>query len=204
MAVTYATRVIVRTRQGKVRGTVTDGVHAFKGVPYAAPPYGVNRLRAPQPVEPWTGVRDATELGLKPPQVEFPGYAPGNPPPWDLAQAGEDCLNLNIWTRDPGSARMPVLLWITGGAFEVGSSAWYDGSRFARDGVVCVAINYRVGADGFAYFRDGVANRGLLDQIAAIEWVRENIATFGGDPDNLTSPSRTGHPSSLPRSTGAS
>jgi len=78
------------------------------------------------------------------------------------------------------------MIWITGGAFEFSSAAWYDGSRFSRDGVVCVSINYRVGAEGFLYLNDGIANRGLLDQIAAMEWVRENIAAFGGDPDNVT------------------
>ena len=99
---------------------------------------------------------------------------------------GEDCLNLNIWTPGPGAAGLPVMVWIPGGMFEVGSTAAYDGSRFARDGVVCVTINYRVGAEGFLYLGDGDANLGLLDQVAALEWVRDNIAAFGGDPDNVT------------------
>ena len=175
---------VVRTQHGEVRGSVVDGVNAFKGIPYAAPPFGANRLRPPQPVEPWSGVRDALTYGAKPPQLPYPS-------PWDVliperGPLGEDCLNLNIWTPDLGSAGLPVMVWIPGGMFEAGSGASYDGSRFARDGVVCVTINYRVGAEGFLYLGDGDANLGLLDQIAALEWVRVNIATFGGDPTNVT------------------
>ena len=113
-------------------------------------------------------------------------------PPWRRAHSGawpslgEDCLNLNIWSPDSGAAGLPVMVWIPGGMFEAGSGATYDGSRFARDGVVCVTINYRVGAEGFLYLGDGDANLGLLDQVAALEWVRDNIAAFGGDPDNVT------------------
>jgi carboxylesterase type B len=119
-----------------------------------------------------------------PPQLPYP-------PPWDVliperGTLGEDCLNLNIWTPERGAAGLPVMVWIPGGMFEAGSGATYDGSRFARDGVVCVTINYRVGAEGFLYLPDGDANLGLLDQIAALEWVRENIAAFGGDPGNVT------------------
>lgn len=177
---------IVKTRHGKVRGSVADGVNTFKGIPYAAPPFGANRLQPPQPVEVWSGVRDALTYGPKTPQLPYP-------PPVDvlmpeLATPGEDCLNLNIWSPDLGSAGQPVMVWIPGGAFEFGTGAspWYNGSRFARDGVVCVTINYRVGADGFLYLDDGNANLGLLDQIAALEWVQENIAAFGGDPGNVT------------------
>lgn len=114
-------------------------------------------------------------------------------PPFDVlipepAIPGEDCLNLNVWSPDLGAAKLPVMVWIHGGAFAngTGAIAIYDGSRFARDGVVCVTINYRLGIDGFLYLDDGNANLGLLDQIAALEWVRENIAAFGGDPDNVT------------------
>ena len=96
----------------------------------------------------------------------------------DPAVVGEDCLNLNIWSPDLGSARVPVMVWIPGGMFEVGSNASYDGSRFARDGIVCVTINYRVGAEGFLYLGDGIANLGLLDQVAALEWVRDNIGRW--------------------------
>jgi para-nitrobenzyl esterase len=105
---------------------------------------------------------------------------------WDTAASGEDCLNLNVWTPDPGAAGLPVMVWIQGGQFEISSTAAYNGSHFARDGVVCVVINWRVGADGFLYLGDEYANLGLLDQVAALEWVKENIAAFGGDPANVT------------------
>jgi carboxylesterase 2/para-nitrobenzyl esterase len=178
---------VVKTRYGEVRGSVADGVNAFKGIPYAAPPFGANRLRAPQPAAPWNGVRDALTYGPKAPQLPYP-------PPVDelvpeLAGSGEDCLTLNIWSPDLGSARQPVMVWIPGGMFAyhgTGASPWYDGSRFARDGVVCVTINYRVGLEGFLYLGEGNANRGLLDQIAALAWVHENVAAFGGDPGNVT------------------
>jgi carboxylesterase type B len=178
------TTVVVETSKGKIRGSNEIGVTIFKGVPYAAPPFGANRLRPPQPVVGWSGIRDALDWGPKPPQLPYP-------PPWDVliperGPQGEDCLNLNIWTPERGPVRLPVMVWIPGGRFEAGSGATYDGSRFARDGVVCVTINYRVGAEGFAYFGDDTANLGLLDQIAALEWVRENIAAFRGDPGNVT------------------
>lgn len=177
---------VVNTRHGKVRGSVANGVNTFKGIRYAAAPFGANRLRPPQAVEPWSGVRDALAYGPKAPQLPYP-------PPIDalipeLAAPGADCLNLNIWTRDLGSAGQPVMVWIPGGMFEVGTGAapWYDGSRFARDGIVCVTINYRVAADGFLYLGEGTANLGLLDQIAALAWVQENIAAFGGASGNVT------------------
>ncbi len=165
---------------------MVDGVRSFKGIPFAAPPFGANRFQAPQPPEPWSGVRDALAYGAKPPQLPYP-------PPWDELIAehpttGEDCLNLSVWSPGAGTAGHPVMVWIPGGMFEqgTGSAAAYSGHRFARDGVVCVTINYRVGADGFLFLGEGVANLGLLDQIAALEWVRENIAAFGGDPGNVT------------------
>ena len=178
---------IVSTRNGRLRGRTSDGVSAFLGVSYAAPPVGRLRLRPPQPVEPWTGVRDATELGPEPPQPQFdPADASGLL--FDPAVPGDDCLNLNIWTPDPGAAGLPVMVWSPGGSFHFSSGGSYDGSRFARDGVVCVTINWRTGADGFLYLGDGDdgANLGLLDQVAALAWVRENIAAFGGDPDRVT------------------
>ncbi|HEY6408174.1 MAG TPA: carboxylesterase family protein, partial [Ktedonobacteraceae bacterium] len=177
---------IVRTRQGAVRGSEAGGVVTFKGIPYAAPPFGNNRFRPPRPVEPWSGLRDALTYGATVPK---PPYFP----PFDVLLpepviAGEDSLNLNIWSPGLGQAKLPVMVWIHGGAFANGSGAVsiYDGSRFARDGVVCVTINYRLGADGFLYLGDGPANLGLLDQVAALEWVRDNIAAFGGDPGNVT------------------
>jgi para-nitrobenzyl esterase len=176
----------VTTRHGKLRGQVTEGVAAFKGIPYAAPPFGANRFQPPRPPQSWDGVRDALAYGAIPPQ---PPYVP----PFDQllghqGLAGEDCLNLNVWTPDPSRDRLPVMVWIHGGAFIRGSGALatYDGGRFARDGVVCVTINYRLGADGFLHLGDGIANRGLLDQIAALEWVQENIQAFGGDPAKVT------------------
>jgi para-nitrobenzyl esterase len=179
---------VVQTRYGKVRGSMADGVHVFKGIPYAAPPFGANRLRPPQPPASWTGVRDALAFGPKPPQPAYPADVSAILP--ELVGPGEDCLNLNIWSPDLGSAGHPVMVWIPGSAFQFGTAAttFYDGSHFARDGVVCVTINYRVGPEGFLYLgeRDGSANRFLLDQIAALQWVRENIAAFGGDPDNVT------------------
>jgi para-nitrobenzyl esterase len=176
---------IVQTRSGAVRGAVDRGVHVFRGIPYAAPPFGPRRLRPPQPVEPWSGIRDALVFGPEPPQPKMPpDQAAGMV--WDPAVPGEDCLNLNVWTPQLGGSRLPVMVWIPGGMFEVGTGATYDGSRFARDGVVCVTINYRVGAEGFMLLPDGTANLGLLDQIAALRWVRDEIAAFGGDPDNVT------------------
>jgi len=178
---------IVDTRHGSVRGTAADGVWSFKGIPYAAPPFGANRLRPPQAVAPWSGVRDALVYGPKSPQAPYP-------PPVQLllqeaAVSGEDCLSLNVWCPEPGASARPVMVWIPGGMFEyhgTGASPWYDGSRFARDGVVCVTLNYRVGAEGFLHLPDGDANLGLLDQVAALEWVQDNVAGFGGDPDAVT------------------
>ncbi len=177
---------VVKTVYGKVRGLVSDGVASFRGISYAAPPFGPNRMRPPARPEAWDGVRDVMAYG---PTVPKPGY----PKPYDELLpdpviAGDDCLNLNVWTPDPGRAGLPVMVWIHGGAFVNGSGAvaQYAGDRFARDGVVCVTINYRLGCDGFLFLDDTSPNRGLLDQMAALEWVQENIAAFGGDPGNVT------------------
>ncbi|MFI5261976.1 MAG: carboxylesterase/lipase family protein [Candidatus Limnocylindrales bacterium] len=180
------TTPVITTRQGRLRGSVADGVHCFKGVPYAAPPFGPDRFRPPLQVERWSGVRDALTFGAEPPQLRPPADHPASALVWDPATPGEDCLNLNIWTPHLASGGLPVMVWIPGGMFEVGTGATYDGSRFARDGIVCVTINYRVGAEGFLYVADGDANLGLLDQIAALEWVRDNIGAFGGDPAKVT------------------
>ncbi len=181
------TEPTVRTTSGLVRGRARDGVHTFLGIPFAAPPFGPRRFAAPAPPEPWDGVRPATDYG---PTVPKPPYAS----PYDKllpepVVPGEDCLNLNVWTPDPGAAGLPVFVWVHGGAFANGSGAVpvYDGSAFARDGVVCVTFNYRLGVDGFLHFADGgPVNRGLLDQVAALRWVRDNIAAFGGDPARVT------------------
>src|SRR5713226_9550317 len=147
--------VVVKTRQGAVRGAMVEGVAAFKGIPYAAPPFGANRFQPPRPAEIWDGVRDAFKYG---PTVIKPPYFP----PFDVlipepAIAGEDSLNLNIWTPDPGEAGLPVMVWLHGGAFTNGTGAAtaYDGRRFARDGVIYVTINYRLGVDGFLFLGDG-------------------------------------------------
>jgi para-nitrobenzyl esterase len=177
----------VATTSGTVRGRTQGGVSAFLGIPYAAPPFGALRFAAPAPPEPWDGVRAATEYG---PTVPKPPYAP----PYDVLLPepqipGEDCLNLNVWTPDPSASGLPVFVWVHGGAFVNGSGAvpTYSGVPFARDGVVCVTLNYRLGVDGFLHFADGgPANRGLLDQVAALRWVQENIAAFGGDPARVT------------------
>ncbi|UCM88619.1 carboxylesterase/lipase family protein [Streptomyces marincola] len=175
---------VVMTRGGAVRGVLENGVQAFKGIPYARPPVGPDRLRPPRPAAPWAGVRDAVRFGPTAPQPAFPvpdsltGFYPAVP--------GDEYLNLNVWSRDLGAARQPVMVWIHGGGTDGGCSVPYDGSRFARDGVVFVSVNYRLGAEGFLDLGDGVANLGLLDQLAALEWVRENIAAFGGDPDAVT------------------
>ncbi len=177
---------IVETPNGQVRGSESHGVCSFLDISYAAPPVGPHRMRPPVQPLPWTGVRDATRLGPEPPQPQF-----GEDPSgllFDPAVPGDDCLNLNIWTPDPGAAGLPVMVWSPGGAFHYSSGGSYDGSRFARDGVVCVTINWRTGADGFLYLGedDDGANLGLLDQVAALTWVRDNIAGFGGDPTRVT------------------
>jgi len=177
---------VVSTVYGKVRGVASDGVASFKGIPYAAPPFGQNRMRPPARPQAWDGTRDATAYGPTVPKPPYPQPYDGLLP--EPVIAGDDCLNLNVWTPDPGRAGLPVMVWIHGGAFVNGSGAVpkYAGDRFARDGVVCVTINYRLGCDGFLFLDDATPNRGLLDQIAALEWVQENIVAFGGDPGNVT------------------
>src|SRR5438105_4576538 len=178
------TMTIVETTTGAVEGRLKDGIFDFRGIPYAAPPVGELRFRPPQPAEPWTGVRDATRFGPTAPQnigaMERMFGAP--PQPMD-----EDCLTLNVWTPACDDGKRPVMVWIHGGAFLFGTGAtpWYDGRSFARDDVVLVTINYRLGAFGFLHV-DGQGNNGILDQVSALEWVRDNIAAFGGDPGNVT------------------
>ncbi|RFC63409.1 carboxylesterase/lipase family protein [Fulvimarina endophytica] len=172
---------VVSLRSGDVRGARRGGVASFKRIPYAADPFmAETRFQAPQPVAPWTGLRDATAFGPPPPQ-------PSRNPQSALF-GGADDLTLNVWTPDPGAEGLPVMVWIPGGAFvrvDAGEAA-YDGTRFAADGIVVVTVNYRVGVDGFMAIEGAPANRGLLDQIAALEWVRDNIAAFGGDATNVT------------------
>ena len=177
---------VVTVAGGALEGRTSDGVTAFLGVPYAAAPFGANRMRPPQPAEPWSGTRLATGYGPTVPKGDYPPqYQPLFP---EVVIAGQECLNLNVWTPDLGAAGLPVLVWIHGGSFMNGSGSVgeYDGSAFARDGVVCVTINYRLSAEGFLFLGDGVANLGLLDQVAALRWVQDNIAAFGGDPARVT------------------
>src|SRR5580658_3000818 len=176
----------VITRAGAARGQMRDGVASFLGIPYAASPTGPLRFRAPVAPEDWDGVREATTLGPTPPKPDY--AAPFDELLPEPNIPGDDWLNLNVWTPDPGGSGLPVMVWIHGGAFVNGSGAVadYAGDRFARDGVVCVTINYRLGCDGFLLLDDATPNRGLLDQIAALEWVQENIAAFGGDPGTVT------------------
>jgi para-nitrobenzyl esterase len=181
-----SSEVIIGTSRGKVCGIVEEGVARFLGIPYAAAPVGLNRFRAPIAPAAWDGVLPARAYGPTPPKPVYP--PPLNELLRDPIVPGEGWLNLNVWTPDPGALGLPVMVWIHGGAFLYGSSAVtkYNGATFARDGVVCVTINYRLGVEGFADLPGAPANRGLLDQIAALEWVQENIARFGGDPGKVT------------------
>ncbi|WP_079125882.1 carboxylesterase/lipase family protein [Streptomyces sp. ERV7] len=183
-----ATRVCT-TRQGVVRGrTGSDAVTSFLGIPYAAPPFGPLRFREPAPAASWEGVRDAFAHGPSAPRAPYAPPMDALIPDADGGQ-GEDCLNLSVWTPHPGpGGGLPVMVWLHGGAFSNGSGVGpaYDGAAFARDGVVCVNVNYRLGTDGYLRLPGRPDNRGLLDQIAALEWVRDNIEGFGGDPDRVT------------------
>lgn len=181
---------MVETETGLIAGTMAGGVESFKGIPYAAPPVGQLRWRAPQPARPWSGVRDATEFGSDCVQVPV-DFEPIRTTP------DEDSLFLNVWrpaNATPGDD-LPVLFWIHGGGFVGGGSsmATYDGSAFARRGLVVVSLNYRLGRLGFfahpAVLAEGerpTGNFGLMDQIAALGWVQRNIAAFGGDPRRVT------------------
>ncbi|MEO3786524.1 carboxylesterase family protein [Actinocorallia sp. B10E7] len=175
---------VVKTVHGMVRGIDQGGVVSFRGIPYAAAPEGELRFQAPCPPEGWEGVRDAVGFGPAAPQLP---PAPGAPPVWRPGD-GLDCLRLNVWTPDAGGAGLPVMVWIQGGAWKAGSARMphYDGALLAGSGVVVVTLDYRVGFEGFGHLPGAPDNRGLLDQLAALRWVRENIAAFGGDPDAVT------------------
>lgn len=178
----------VVTETGRVRGVVAGTVVAFKGIPFAAPPVGPNRWRAPQPAEPWAGVRAAGDYGHDCMQAPLKS---------DIAPLGtepaEDCLYANIWKPVGTAGKRPVLVWIYGGGFVNGgaSTPMYSGEELAKDGIVVVSFNYRVGRFGtFAYPRlprdEGSPNYGYMDQLAALRWVRRNVAAFDGDPDDVT------------------
>jgi para-nitrobenzyl esterase len=184
----------VATSKGAVRGTVEAGGHVFRGIPFAQPPVGALRLAAPEPVAPWEGVRDAGTFGPCSPQSAFSVSADAATPGGfggEVAAGTDDggWLTLNIWTPDLGAARLPVMVWIYGGGYTGGRAddPMYDGTRLAgENGVVIVSMNYRLGAEGFGMFTGAPANRGLLDQTAALTWVRDNIMAFGGDPARVT------------------
>ncbi|MEV7404637.1 carboxylesterase family protein [Streptomyces sp. NPDC091267] len=180
------TAPLAGTAHGTVRGSHEQGVAVFRGIPYAAAPVGARRFRAPEPPEPWAGVREAVAYGPTAPKRPYAPPLDRLLPDPDVP--GDNCLNLNVWTPSPARTGLPVLVWIHGGSLLHGSSAvpLYDGTAFARDGVVLVSVNYRLGIEGFGVFPDAPANRGLLDQLAALGWVRDNIAAFGGDPDRVT------------------
>ena len=171
----------IRLTSGDVRGRTEDGVAVFRGMPFARPPVGALRLAAPMPVEPWDGVREAVAFGPPPPQSRVLG-APA------ARDTDGDWLTVNVWTPDPGAARLPVMVWIQGGGYVYGWSGdpLFDGAALARDGVVVVTFNYRLSAEGFGHFAGAPANRGLLDQVAALRWVRDNIEAFGGDAGRVT------------------
>ena len=176
--------VVVRTSAGLVRG-LGGQIKRFLGIPYAAAPFGALRFAAPAPVTPWDGVRDALEFG---PTAPGAGVGPESMMIYaDPVIPGDDCLNVNVWTRELGERR-PVLVWFAGGANVMGSSAQpiFDGTAFAHSGVVLVSVNHRLGVRGFAQLPDAPANRATLDQLAALQWVRDNIAEFGGDPNAVT------------------
>lgn len=191
MQITPYGTVLADVTGGRIVGFVDDdGMKIFRGVPYAAAPYGANRFKAPQPVEPWDGERDATTFGPSTYQIEplFRGhgfdYRSIMSPGW---RPGDETLNLNIWTPGEAGDGLPVLVYIHGGAFLTGNGGLpaYDGHRLAGRGTVYVSIHYRTGTEGFGAFAGGATNRGLRDQMAALAWVQENIARFGGDPGRV-------------------
>ena len=181
----------VKTDAGRIKGSTANGVVAWKGIPFAAPPVGPNRWRPPQPVAHWSDVRPATQYGGDCMQKPFPGDAA----PLGVAPA-EDCLYVNVWSPATAGTKLPVMIWIYGGGFVNGGSspAVYDGSKFAEDGVVLVSFNYRVGRFGFFAHpaltelegSGPLGNYAFMDQIAVLQWVKKNIASFGGDPGNVT------------------
>jgi len=185
--------IVAQTVSGSVSGIVNNGVSVFHAIPYAAPPVGALRFGAPGDPTPWQGVRNCTRIGPSAPQgaSRLDGVM-GVLPPFEQS---EDCLTLSVWTPAPDSARRPVFVWLHGGAYVTGGGdlPFYSGSTLARTGdIVVVNVNYRLGALGYLHLPgiDGkggaTANGGLLDQVQALRWVRDNVAAFGGDPANIT------------------
>ena len=186
---TTGEHVVVETNAGAVRGFWRTDSAAFLGIPFAEPPYGDLRFLAPVHVKSWSGVRDALRYGPTP-QRKALAEITTIPEP---SIPGEDILNLNVFTPRPHAATgsevpLPVLVYLHGGGYVAGSPAspWYDGAAFNRDGVVTVTVSYRLGFDGFGWLPDAPPNRGILDWLLALEWVRSNISQFGGDPARVT------------------
>jgi para-nitrobenzyl esterase len=188
-----STNDTVKVDGGLISGTAADGIRSFKGIPFAAPPVGELRWKAPQPVVPWQGVRQCDAYGPECPQSPYPAGSMYASPP---QKQSEDCLYLNVWTAGKAGEKRPVMVWIHGGALTRGSGAnrTYNGTAFARKGVVLVTINYRLGPLGYLAHPELTAespqhssgNYGVLDQLAALKWVQRNIAAFGGDAKNVT------------------
>src|SRR5689334_11570782 len=190
---------VVDTESGKVSGAASDGVHVFKGIPYGASTAGANRFMSPKKAAAWTGVRECTAYAGRSPQAAAAAQRPELATVWgaiDTLPVGEDCLTLHVWTPGLDNAKRPVMVWLHGGAFSYGSanSRRYDSTRLAkRNDVVVVAVNHRLnifghldlsqlGGERFAQS----GNAGVLDLVAALEWVREHAQRFGGDPGNVT------------------
>ncbi|MGB6449308.1 MAG: carboxylesterase/lipase family protein [Steroidobacteraceae bacterium] len=179
---------IVETTHGRLRGAFESTVHVWKGIPFAKPPVGALRFCAPCAADGWSGVREAARFGS--PCIQLPFFSSIDAP----IVGSEDCLTLNVWSPAPDEKRRPVLFWIHGGGWVMGTGAAYDASLLAARGdVVVVTVNYRLGPWGFLYLGDlerqdvaDSANPGVLDLVAALRWVASNIAHFGGDPDNVT------------------
>lgn len=189
----FAANDTIKVDGGLISGTAVDGVRSFKGIPFAAPPVGELRWKAPQPVVPWEGVRKCETFGPECPQAPYPPASMYAAPP---QKQSEDCLYLNVWTAGKAGEKRPVMVWIHGGALTRGSGAnrVYDGTAFAKKGVVLVTINYRLGPLGYLAHPELTAesphhssgNYGVLDQIAALRWVQKNVAAFGGDANKVT------------------
>ena len=186
---------VVETVAGKIRGSVVNKIYAFRGVPYGASTAGEGRFLPPSKPQPWTGVKDTIELGIRSPQL------PGGEPPEVIVMdrrepMGEDCLMLNVWTPSVRGGKRPVIMWLHGGGYATGSAGFimYDGANFARkQDAVFVGVNHRLNVFGYLYLAGlggakyaQSANIGQMDIIAALEWVRDNISRFGGDPNNVT------------------
>src|SRR5215216_1756975 len=193
LGLAFSANDAIRVEGGLISGSSVDGVRSYKGIPFAAPPVGDLRWKPPQPVVAWDNVRECTEFGPQCPQAPYPQGSLFYSPP---QKQSEDCLYLNVWTAAKQGDKRPVMVWIHGGALTRGSGSTrtYDGTAFAKKGVVLVTINYRLGPLGYLAHPELTAespnqssgNYGVLDQIAALKWVQKNIAAFGGDPNRVT------------------